>query len=121
MNDLRIYQIALSQLQGIGPRKAVKLLSNGGEIERIFHDSIPQLSRKTGIRESVLTQMKREDALERARLEVAFIEKNGIRAHYFLEDDYPRRLKQSSDAPIILFSYGNVEMNPKRTDRKSVV
>jgi DNA processing protein len=115
MNDLRIYQIALSQLQGIGPRKAIKLVSIGAEIERIFHDSIPQLSRKTGIRESILAQMKREEAIERARLEVAFMEKNGIRVHYFLDDDYPRRLKQSSDAPIVLFSYGNVEMNPKRT------
>ena len=115
MSDKRIYQIALGQLQGIGPRKAVMLLSKCEEIERIFHDPIPELSRKYEIRASLLSQMKREEALDRAREEVKYIDNKGIKVHYFLDENYPRRLKQCVDAPIVLFSFGEVDMNPKRT------
>ena len=115
MTDQRIYQIALSQLYGIGPRRASHFLAKTHDLERIFRDSIRSLHKTTGIRESLLHQMKRDEALERAKSELTFIEKTGVTVHFYLDANYPRRLKQCADLPIVLYSYGNIDLNAKRT------
>jgi hypothetical protein len=49
--------------------------------------------------------------LPRAEQEIEFIIKNKIRTNYFADKDYPYRLKECPDAPIILYSKGNCELN----------
>ena len=115
MTDQRIYQIALSQLHGIGPRRASHLLAKTSDLERIFKDTIHSLHKLTGIREALLCQMRRDEALERAKQELVFIDKMGINVHFYLDSNYPRRLKQCPDLPIVLYSLGNVDLHAKRT------
>lgn len=78
-------------------------------------ENIRELHAVTGIRHSVLRNLKRKQALEKASEQLDFVAKNNINVHFFLEQNYPRRLKQCEDAPIILYSMGNFDINPKRT------
>jgi DNA processing protein len=105
------YQIALTLLKGIGPIKARHLLSKLGSIESIFHDSLKSISIKAEINLSTLKQMNREEALLKAEKHYVYYEKNDVKTHFYLDDTYPRRLKQCADSPLLLFDNGNVDLN----------
>ena len=49
------------------------------------------------------------------REELDFIEKHGIRCVTIADSDYPARLLDCKDAPLVLFSLGNVNYNAART------
>lgn len=54
------------------------------------------------------------DAIEHARRELDFIEKHRIQLYYYKDDNYPYRLAQCTDAPIVLYAKGDMDINPKR-------
>ena len=43
--------------------------------------------------------------------EIEFILKNKIQTYYYTDRDYPFRLKECSDSPLMLFSKGNCDLN----------
>ncbi len=51
---------------------------------------------------------------ERVEKEVAFIEKNKIKVLAFNDADYPQRLKECPDAPLVLYYKGNAPLNASR-------
>lgn len=108
------YQIALTLLKGIGPIKARHLLAKLGDIESIFNDPLGKISKSTNFELAFLKQMEREKALNEAENQVDYIEKHHIQSHFFTENSYPQRLKQCSDAPLLLFSNGNTNLNAER-------
>ncbi len=57
----------------------------------------------------------RQNVLRSAEKEIKFIEQNSIKAFYFLNDDYPSRLKHFPDCPPILYYKGNANLNADRT------
>jgi DNA processing protein len=109
------HKVALSFLHGIGPRKALKMVSKAGSVDAIFHEKIHSLHQLTGIGKSVLADLRREEALRNADQQLELSEKNGWNIHFFLDTNYPRRLKHAEDAPIILYSSGKINVNPRRT------
>jgi DNA processing protein len=115
MNSELNYKIALSFLHGIGPRKALKLISKTGSAEAIFRENIRSLHKLTGIRKTVLTDLRRAEALVKAEKQIELAEKNGWSIHFFMDSNYPRRLKHVEDAPIVLYSVGNYAINPRRS------
>lgn len=52
--------------------------------------------------------------MTRAEEEMTWVEKNHIRCICFADDEYPARLKQCADAPVVLFALGEVDLNPTR-------
>lgn len=52
-------------------------------------------------------------AIEHAQKELDFIEKHSIQLYYYKDSNYPYRLAQCTDAPLLLYAKGNVEVNPK--------
>jgi DNA processing protein len=51
--------------------------------------------------------------MEHARKELDFIEKHHIGTYFYKDENYPYRLAQCVDAPLILYTKGNVNMNAK--------
>lgn len=113
--DLIQQQIAVSLLQGIGPVRARQLLSKVPDISCLFQYSIKELADTTGVSRKLLQQMNRELAMSRAEKEISFIERNKIQTYFFTEENYPRRLRQCEDAPILLYGKGNMALNPPMT------
>jgi DNA processing protein len=110
----QLYQIALTFLKGIGPKKASLLISRLSSLDAIFEESIQNIHQRTQIPISILFQMDRNRALELAKEQVEFITKNEIKTHFFMDSSYPRRLKQCNDAPLLVYSKGNFECNPSK-------
>lgn len=51
------------------------------------------------------------DALRRAQKELEFTQKHGINVYYYQDADYPSRLKECPDLPVVLFGKGNIRFN----------
>ncbi len=108
-------QIAVSLLQGIGPIRARQLLSKLPDLDSLFSYTLKELEKTTGVSKKLLQNMRREIAMGKAANEIAFIEKNNISTYFLTDKDYPRRLKQCEDAPLILYGKGNMDLNPVKT------
>ncbi len=58
-------------------------------------------------------EMINREACARAQKELDFIEKHRIHVYYYKDQNYPYRLAQCVDAPLMLYAKGNMDVNPK--------
>ncbi|MBR6492959.1 MAG: DNA-processing protein DprA, partial [Paludibacteraceae bacterium] len=49
-----------------------------------------------------------KEAMRRAEEEYAWIEEHGIRVWTLEDEDYPYRLRQCPDRPLVLYGKGNI-------------
>ncbi|MDR2120388.1 MAG: DNA-processing protein DprA [Tannerella sp.] len=112
--DKRIYLIGLTLLKGIGDILARQLLCYfGDEAEGIFHAKKQTLEKAPGIgalKANAILQSKTE-ALRGAEKELSFIEKKKLRLYTIADADYPARLRECPDAPIVFYFTGNADLN----------
>ncbi len=108
------YQIALSLIKGIGPVLAKNLIAYLGDVEAVFKESPSNLAKIPEIGPVLSKKIAAQNLYARAEKEIAFIKKNGIQAHFYTDKSYPFRLKECIDAPIILYSKGNIDFNTSR-------
>jgi DNA processing protein len=107
----QIYRIGITLIPGVGDVLAKKLIAYCGSPEAVFSESknnlikIPDIGLKTA--RAITTQQ----VLHIAEKEVKYITQNNIKPLYFLERDYPYRLKQCEDGPVMLYSKGNISFN----------
>jgi len=107
------YQIGITQIKGIGPNLAKMLIAYIGSPEAVFTEKRSLLEKIPGIgsiiSEKIVSQ--RAEALHLAEKELAFVQKNKIRTFYFGDSSYPFRLKECTDAPVLLYGRGNLDLN----------
>lgn len=108
------YQVALTQIPGIGPILGKTLVSYCGSPEAVFRESKTRLQRIPNISKGLAESITGSDALKRAQEEVAFIKKNNISPLFFTDDEYPHRLKHCEDAPLLLYYKGKGSLNQER-------
>lgn len=105
------YKIALSCIPGIGSVLARNLLCYCGSAEAVFKAKGKQLACIPGIGPKTLNLIINHSAFKRAEQELNFIEKYKIRTFFLSDDEYPKRLKNCPDAPILLYFKGNADLN----------
>ncbi len=110
-----IHQIALTLIPGVGDVNARRLVAYCGGAEAVFKERRSALKRIPGIGEITAASIVDQNVLSRAEQEIAFIEKFGIKPLYYLDEDYPWRLKNCPDGPVVLYYKGNADLNAKRT------
>ncbi len=109
-NDLT-YRIAFSQIRGNNRIFAEELLSRVGSEEEFFKSSSKMLEMRIGQRAKFIDDFYRSQLLEKAKHEMEFIAKNGIIPTYFKDNTYPQRLTDCDDAPLMLYTLGNCDLN----------
>lgn len=112
--DNLFYQISLTLVPGVGNVLAKKLLSYCGSAEAVFSEKKKLLLKIPGIGKTVADAITNHEVQERVQEEITFIEKYGIRPLFYSDADYPQRLKECHDAPIILYYTGNADLNAKK-------
>ena len=112
--DNLAYKIAISLIPGIGSITARNLIAYIGSVEGVFQEKEKNLMKIPGIGEVNAQKVIRQNVLERAKREVDFILKNRIQTFFYLDENYPTRLKGCSDAPIIMYYKGNANLNERR-------
>jgi DNA processing protein len=113
MNNELLYLIALSNVVGLGPIKAKSLLNHIGSAESIFRQKKTTLCSIPEIGPATTLALSKVD-FRRAEKEIAFIEREGIRAVTWTDEHYPYRLRQCDDSPIVLFGKGKFDWNPAK-------
>ena len=113
-DQLLKYKIAVGLIPGIGSVTAKKLIAYTGGIEGVFSEKKGKLQKIPGIGNVLAENIVNCKALERAGKEIEFIEKFHIGYSFYLDDDYPERLKNCEDSPIMLYYKGNPSFNSKR-------
>lgn len=109
-----VHALALLKTDGVGDIIAKKLINHCGSAENIFNSKAAFLKGIDGIGSVLLKKLKDKSTFEKAVSEFNYIKENNINVVYFLEDDYPERLKHCVDGPVLLFSTGNINWNSRR-------
>lgn len=100
----------------VGPVLARQLLAYCGSIEAIFTEQKRILKTIPGIGKEIASQISNAtEILTAAEEELDLIEKENIRYTFFHDNDYPSRLRHIPDAPLVLYTKGNVNLNPERS------
>lgn len=107
------YAIALLKAKNIGDVIARKLVSKLGSAKAIFREKSKNLELIDGIGKRHIDEIIKANLLVEAENEMRFIEKENINIWYFKDKDYPKRLNQCQDAPILLFHKGTFDIHNK--------
>jgi DNA processing protein len=109
------YQIGLTLLNGVGDVLAKNLVAYCGSAEQVFKTGKAQLEKIPGIG-SYTSQaiLKSKTVLERAEAEIKFIDNKKIDALFFTDKNYPQRLKNCTDSPIMLYYKGTANLNTEK-------
>lgn len=106
--------MALSMIPGIGGILARNLIAYVGSAEGIFSESLKSLQKIPGIGEINARRIRNSAVLPKAEKELEFIEKYGINVIFYTDKNYPRRLKNCVDAPLLIYTKGNMDLNEQR-------
>jgi len=106
-----IYPIALTKIKGIGPKTARHIIDQGHDLADLFAYSKKDLMQILGIREPIAEAIYNKSYMPACEKELAFIEKHQIQALWLEDENYPDRLRQCEDAPLVVYYKGNQPLN----------
>ncbi len=109
-----LYQIALSLIPGIGDVLGRKLIGLYGSAEAVFREP-RKFQRKIPRITDLLSQMTiRKEILVRAAREIEFLNRHHIKPLFYTDKEYPRRLKNCHDSPLMVYYKGTADLNAPR-------
>jgi len=113
-SDTLFYILALVRTEGIGDTFARKLLSIFGSAENVFSANKQDFRSVSRLPENSIHHILNKSSFEKTEVEIAFIQRQNIKVYYIENDDYPEKLKHCPDAPVLLFSKGNTNLNERK-------
>ncbi len=114
MKDELRYQVALNMLPGIGSVIAKQLVSYCGSAIEVFKSTSAKLNNIPGIGPKTISLIKKSDLLKKADAEIEKCIRNNVRILFYTDKDYPYKLKQTLDGPLVIYTKGDGEANPRR-------
>lgn len=108
------YQLALTRVPGVGSVTARALLAHFANPEAIFKASFRQLTEVNGIGPQLAQSIRSFKEFDRVATELQFIEKHQIQTLFITDADYPKRLAQCYDAPVLLYYRGTANLNQQK-------
>lgn len=114
MKDEQIFSLALTRIPGLGLIGACHLVKTLGSATAVFQYRKELPDMVSGVTEKLVTALDNAEAFRRAEQEVLFADKNHIQCITFNDEDYPSRLRECEDAPLVLFYRGNTSLNALR-------
>ena len=114
MKDL-LYKIALTKIPLVGAVTAKNLVSYCGGVREVFETKNRALQKIPGIGPQTAASILTRSALLEAEKELQFIEKERIEPIFYLDKDYPQRLRHFGDSPVMLYYKGTANLNHFRT------
>jgi len=110
-----ICAMALSRIWRINSAASILAYRTAGSAEAIIdhHQEITKILPEATPR---FAEAMRDvsEPLHRAEVELQYCRQHGIKVLCLNDDDYPQRLKECPDAPLVLYYKGNANLNQKR-------
>jgi DNA processing protein len=111
MSNSLLHAVALTMVPGIGCLTAKKLIAYTGSVEGVLKEKRSNLLKIPGIGDFLADEIAKAEVMAKAEKELEFLKKYNIRASFYLDDDYPARLKHCADSPVVLYSKGNCNLD----------
>ena len=114
-NEEIFYTMALTRISNFNYATALELYRTVGSAQLLYEhrNDIGDILRDCSPR--LVEALKDwDEPMRRAEMELRFMEEHRIQALTLTSDDYPQRLTECPDAPIILYYTGNADLNQKR-------
>ena len=102
-------------MYGIGPATARRMCSQAGNARVVMEnhgrlrDVIPNASDQL-----VALMADTSEAMEKAKRELEFMEGKKVRCLTYADEDYPQRLLECDDAPLVLYFCGDADLNASK-------
>ena len=109
-----LYKLALKKIPKVGSVTAKNLISYTGGIEAVFREKKSRLLKIPGVGQQLATNIGDKGILIDAERELHLIEKHQITVRFYLDPEYPRRLRQFPHCPILLYTRGAGDLNAER-------
>lgn len=106
--------LALRQIPGIGSITAKRLVESVGCASAIFERRTELPLIIPHIQPSLVSALGHPIAFQHIEKELEFIEKHNITCIGYHDENYPSRLRECDDAPVLLFYKGNAILNPRK-------
>ena len=111
MNNDLLYQIALTLIPNIGDVHAKALVNIYGDAQSIFKAKKKELEAIEGIGTVRANSIKAFSDFTGSEAEIKFIEKYKIAPLFLTGKNYPQRLLNCYDSPVILYYRGTADLN----------
>lgn len=111
----KLYQLALTLVEGVGSIMFRQLISNMGSAENVFKAKTDKLLKTPGVGKQIVEGLKNKTLLTKAENILNESEKQQIRLYFSIDKDYPSRLKGLYDAPAVLYFKGKGDLSAFRT------
>jgi len=108
------HKIALGLIPRIGDISARKLVAHFGSVEAVFHESYRTLTRIPGIGPGLARYISDRSYLDIAEKEAEYVAKHDIKTYFYLDSDYPFRLRQCEDSPVVFFFRGKCDLDASK-------
>ncbi len=108
-SDQGTYWLALALTPGLGPTRIKKLIEHFGAADRVFQASLTELE-ATGMRAVSAQSIATGKSLELAQQECVKAAEAGAKIISLSDPEYPSRLKEIYDPPVVMFVRGSVEV-----------
>lgn len=105
--------LALTHVQGLEAALFRNMIEVAGDASTIFENLSSLGDILPGASPRLIEKLSDPKAFERAQKEFEFATAHGIDIICFNDHDYPYRLRECDDAPIVLYSKGNADLNAK--------
>ncbi len=109
-----LYQLALTQINGIGAVQAKQLTDYFGAASAIFKAKKNELSAVEGIGDFRAKAIKEFTDFASVEEEIKFCDKHHINILFLTDKNYPQRLLHCYDAPTVLYYRGNADLNTSK-------
>lgn len=108
--------LALNFIPGVGIITQRNLVNHFGSPKAVIEASSGELQSISGVGKKISAKIlaEKSTAYERAEREIEFADKHQIKILPFSDDQYPRRLKQCADAPMLIYYRGNANLDSAR-------
>jgi len=112
MSEL-LYAIALTKLHGLNLTNAKSLYQQVGSAKDVFEqrNSLPDIFPEINATSLAKMFSDADSAIEIAKREIDFIQKKRMVGITMNDDNYPIRLTECPDAPLVLYQCGECELN----------
>ncbi len=110
-----LYEVALTLLPNLGPVLVRQLISYCGSAEAVFKEGRGKLQKVPGIGTKLAEIIASHHTLDRAQAIIEQAEKQDVKLLFYTDKNYPSRLQDIKDAPCLLYSRGNGNLNKRRS------
>lgn len=108
-------KIAFSLIRGLNMTSGNALLERIGSEEMFFTLPSEELKCLSRLKDTFFEENKRTELLEKAKREDQFVYSNDIKTYYFRDNEFPKRLLDPPDSPLMLYQLGSASLDNKYT------